>query len=134
MSHDVVGHRSPALADLDLDEGGLDNPGSHAATTDVDENLVTLLGRRAEQRQRDSLLQGWGERARGDLTQPRAISCLDLTVRTRDTATGGQQTPGDPLRSRGLLCGECILAPECVLPPAHGPAGTRLHRGDVQAQ
>src|SRR5665647_2559484 len=123
-----------ALADLDLDERRLDDGGQDVAATYVDDDLVALLGARSEQRQSDSLLQGRRERPGGDFTQQRAVCALDLAVRTRDPTARGQQTPGDALGTRGLLCDERVLAPECVLLPANGPAGPSLHRSDVQAQ
>src|SRR5665647_1203149 len=118
----------------DLDERRLDDGGEDVAATYVDDHLVALLGARSEQRQSDSLLQSRRERPGGDFTQQRAVCALDLAVRTRNPTARGQQTPGDALGTRGLLCDERVLAPECVLLPANGPAGPSLHRSDVQAQ
>src|SRR5665647_3228113 len=123
-----------ALADLDLDERRLDDGGQDVAATYVDDHLVALLGARSEQRQSDSLLQRRRECPGGDFTQQRAVCALDLAVRTRNPTARGQQTPGDALGTRGLLCDERVLAPECVLLPANGPAGPSLDRSDVQAQ
>src|SRR5450631_2425129 len=133
LSHDVTGHGS-MLANLHLNERGLDDGSHDIATTYVNQDLVTQLGGRAKECQADSLFQGWRECAGGDLTQDRAIGRLDLAVVTRNTAAADEQAPADPHGTRGLLGNERILAPERVLLPADSPAGPRLHRRDVQAQ